>query len=137
MIPHTSGTTGMPKGVMLTHGNITWNVVNLMSVADFRGDDVTVAVTPFFRTGGTGVNVLPVLFKGGTVVVPEAGDPRRDSRPDWSDGTSRSDSGTRTCSSDHPVTALERRRPLQPSACSSPAAHRFPSTSSAPTWSEA
>ena len=75
MITHTSGTTGMPKGVMLTHGNITWNVVNLLSVADFRGDDVTVAVTPFFRTGGTGVNVLPVLFKGGTVVVPEAGDP--------------------------------------------------------------
>ena len=75
MIMHTSGTTGMPKGVMLTHGNITWNLVNLMSVADFRGDDVTVAVTPFFRTGGTGVNVLPVLFKGGTVVVPETGDP--------------------------------------------------------------
>ena len=75
MITHTSGTTGMPKGVMLTHGNITWNMVNLLSVADFRGDDVTVAVTPFFRTGGTGVNVLPVLFKGGTVVVPETGDP--------------------------------------------------------------
>ena len=75
MIVHTSGTTGLPKGVMLTHGNITWNLVNLLSVADFRGDDVTVAVTPFFRTGGTGVNVLPVLFKGGTVVVPEAGDP--------------------------------------------------------------
>jgi fatty-acyl-CoA synthase len=75
MITHTSGTTGLPKGVMLTHANITWNVVNLLSVADFRGDDVTVAVAPFFRTGGTGVNVLPVLFKGGAVVVPEAGDP--------------------------------------------------------------
>ena len=75
MLAHTSGTTGVPKGVMLTHGNITWNVVNLLSVAEFRGDDVTIAVTPFFRTGGTGVNVLPVLFKGGTVVVPEAGDP--------------------------------------------------------------
>jgi fatty-acyl-CoA synthase len=75
MLPHTSGTTGMPKGVMLTHGNITWNVVNLLSVAEFRNDDVTVAVAPFFRTGGTGVNVLPVLFKGGTVVIPEAGDP--------------------------------------------------------------
>lgn len=70
MLPHTSGTTGRPKGVMLSHGNITWNVVNLLTCADFRGDDVTIALAPFFRVGGTGVNVLPVLFKGGTVVVP-------------------------------------------------------------------
>jgi fatty-acyl-CoA synthase len=75
MLPHTSGTTGKPKGVMLTHGNVTWNVFNLLSVVDFRGDDVTIAIAPFFRTGGTGVNVLPVLFTGGTVVVPETGDP--------------------------------------------------------------
>src|SRR6476659_8786925 len=75
MVPHTSGTTGAPKGVMLTHGNVTWNVVNLLSIADFREDDVTIAVAPFFRTGGTGVNVLPVLFKGGSVIVPETGDP--------------------------------------------------------------
>ena len=76
MLPHTSGTTGRPKGVMLTHGNITWNVVNLLTCADFRSDDVTVALAPFFRVGGTGVNVLPVLFMGGTVVVPA------DARPD-------------------------------------------------------
>ena len=71
LLPHTSGTTGSPKGVMLTHGNVTWNVVNLLSCADFRGDDVTIAIAPFFRVGGTGVNVLPVLFLGGTVVVPD------------------------------------------------------------------
>src|SRR6516162_400470 len=70
LLPHTSGTTGRPKGVMLTHGNVTWNVVNLLSCADFRSDDVTIALAPFFRVGGTGVNVLPVLFMGGTVVVP-------------------------------------------------------------------
>ena len=75
MLPHTSGTTGTPKGVMLTHGNITWNVINFLSVVDFRSDDVTIAITPFFRTGGTGVNVLPVLFTGGTVIIPEAPDP--------------------------------------------------------------
>ncbi len=70
LLPHTSGTTGRPKAVMLTHGNVTWNAVNFLTVADFRGDDVTIAIAPFFRTGGTGVNVLPVLFVGGTVVVP-------------------------------------------------------------------
>jgi len=70
LLPHTSGTTGPPKGVMLTHANLTWNVVNFLSCADFRGDDVTVAIAPFFRVGGTGVNVLPVLFLGGTVIVP-------------------------------------------------------------------
>src|SRR5262249_40679138 len=72
---HTSGTTGTPKGIMLTHGNVTWNVVNVLSTVDVRSDDVTVAIAPFFRTGGLGVNVLPVLFKGGTVVVPESSTP--------------------------------------------------------------
>ena len=70
LLPHTSGTTGSPKGVMLTHANLTWNAINFLTCADFRSDDVTVAIAPFFRVGGTGVNVLPVLFLGGTVVVP-------------------------------------------------------------------
>ena len=70
LLAHTSGTTGPPKAIMLTHANVTWNVVNLLSSADFRPGDVTVAVTPFFRVGGTGVNVLPVLFTGGTVLIP-------------------------------------------------------------------
>jgi fatty-acyl-CoA synthase len=70
LLPHTSGTTGPPKGVMLTHANLTWNVINFLSCADFRSDDVTAAIAPFFRVGGIGVNVLPVLFLGGTVVVP-------------------------------------------------------------------
>ena len=75
IMPHTSGTTGAPKGVMLTHANVTWNVINMLSVADLRSDDVTLALAPLFRAGGMGVNVLPMLFKGGTVVVPAATTP--------------------------------------------------------------
>jgi len=72
LLPFTSGTTGRPKGIMLTQANLTWNVINGLSCLDICSDDVTIAVTPFFRTGGTGVNVLPVLFQGGTVIIPEA-----------------------------------------------------------------
>ena len=75
IMPHTSGTTDRPKGVMLTHANVTWNAVNMLSVADLRSDDVTLALAPLFRTGGMGVNVLPLLFKGGTVVLPGAATP--------------------------------------------------------------
>ena len=75
MVPHTSGTTGRPKGVMLTHANVTWNAVNFITTADFRPTDVTIAIAPFFRVGGTGVNVLPILFLGGTVVVPADASP--------------------------------------------------------------
>ena len=76
-LPHTTGTTGRPKGVMLTHANVTWNVINFLTSAEFRNDDVTIAFAPFFRVGGTGVNVLPVLFMGGTVVVPDDVEPDR------------------------------------------------------------
>jgi fatty-acyl-CoA synthase len=75
LLPHTSGTTGAPKRILLTHANVTWNVVNFLSCADFRSDDVTPAIAPFFRVGGVGVNVLPVLFMGGTVIVPTEGAP--------------------------------------------------------------
>ena len=97
LLHHTSGTSGAPKGVMLTHGNVAWNVFNMWSIADLSGDDVTIAVAPFFRTGGVGVNVLPVLCKGGTVVIPERATP--DEMLDLIAGTaSRSDSRTPMCS---------------------------------------
>jgi fatty-acyl-CoA synthase len=68
-LPYTSGTTGRPKGVMLTHGNVTANALNFFSVSDFRSDDVTLAIAPLYRFGGWGVTLLPTLHKGGTVVL--------------------------------------------------------------------
>jgi fatty-acyl-CoA synthase len=75
LLPHTSGTTGPPRVVTLTHANVTWNAINFLTSADYRTDDVTIAIAPFFRSGGSGVNVLPILFGGGAVVIPPRASP--------------------------------------------------------------
>jgi acyl-CoA synthetase (AMP-forming)/AMP-acid ligase II len=72
ILAYTSGTTGPPKGVMLSHANVTWNVIQMMGACAFGPSDVTLAAAPFTRMGGIGVTVLPTLFTGGTVVVPDA-----------------------------------------------------------------
>ena len=47
----TSGTTGQPKGVVLTYGNVWWNSVNVDSRIDTRRGDVTHAAAPLFHIG--------------------------------------------------------------------------------------
>lgn len=75
LMPFTSGTTGSPKGVMLTHANLTWNAIDGIASIDIRSNDVGLAVAPFVRAGGTGITVLPVLLRGGTVVIAPRPDP--------------------------------------------------------------
>ncbi|MFJ1670308.1 long-chain fatty acid--CoA ligase [Streptomyces bottropensis] len=72
----TSGTTGTPKGVVLTHGNVFWNAVNVDLRLDTRRGDVTYAVAPLFHIGTLNSFVLRTLVRGGTVVVRRAFDPR-------------------------------------------------------------
>ena len=71
----TSGTTGKPKGVMLTAGNVWWNAVNVDMMVDTRRDDVTLAVAPLFHIGGLNSFTLRTLARGGTVVVRRGFDP--------------------------------------------------------------
>jgi fatty-acyl-CoA synthase len=77
LIMYTSGTTGRAKGAMLTHGNITWNAINVVVDADFRADEVALAVTPLFHTAALNMLCLPTMLKGGTVLIEPAFDPAR------------------------------------------------------------
>ncbi len=75
-IMYTSGTTGPPKGAILTHDNCLWNAVNVLGTDQgLQGSDVTVAVAPMFHIGGLGVHTLPLLYVGGTSVILPSFDP--------------------------------------------------------------
>jgi acyl-[acyl-carrier-protein]-phospholipid O-acyltransferase/long-chain-fatty-acid--[acyl-carrier-protein] ligase len=67
----SSGSTGVPKGVMLTHRNILANVDAIGQVYDLAETDVLVGVLPFFHSFGfTGTIWLPVLGGFGVVYHP-------------------------------------------------------------------
>ncbi|KOX16331.1 long-chain fatty acid--CoA ligase [Nocardiopsis sp. NRRL B-16309] len=75
MIMYTSGTTGRPKGAMLTHGNITWNCVNVLLDVDITADEVTLVTAPMFHTAALNMTCLPTLLKGARVVIAPRFDP--------------------------------------------------------------
>ncbi|MER5181197.1 long-chain fatty acid--CoA ligase [Streptomyces sp. NPDC002896] len=75
MIMYTSGTTGRAKGAMLTHGNLTWNAINVLIDQDLAADEVALVSAPLFHTAGLNMLTLPVLLKGGTCVLVGAFDP--------------------------------------------------------------
>ena len=72
---YTSGTTGLPKGAMITHGMNFWNCVNLSAAAGVGMGTVHLSVLPLFHTGGLNCYSNPVLHAGGTVVVMRQFDP--------------------------------------------------------------
>ncbi|MBW8820041.1 MAG: long-chain fatty acid--CoA ligase [Streptomyces sp.] len=75
IIMYTSGTTGRPKGAMLTHGNLTWNAINVLVDTDLISDERALVSAPLFHTAGLNMLTLPVLLKGGTCVLVEAFEP--------------------------------------------------------------
>jgi len=75
LIMYTSGTTGRPKGAVLTHGNMTWNATNQLLGFDFGPTERTLALAPLFHIGGLNGTVNPTLLRGGCAVVVRRFDP--------------------------------------------------------------
>ncbi|MDH5172734.1 MAG: long-chain fatty acid--CoA ligase [Gammaproteobacteria bacterium] len=77
IIMYTSGTTGLPKGAMLTHGNIVWNNINAMMAFGGSRDDVILTAAPLFHIGGLNVMTIGSFHTGSAVVLLRAFDAGR------------------------------------------------------------
>ena len=75
IIMYTAGTTGRPKGAVLSQGASFWNAINLTLDMTFTQKDRNLSVLPMFHIGGIGLFTLPVLYTGGTVVIQRTFDP--------------------------------------------------------------
>lgn len=69
LILYTSGTTGRPKGAMLSHANLLWNTFNLMIGVDIASDEVALITAPLFHVAALSQTLLPTFIKGGHSVI--------------------------------------------------------------------
>ena len=69
VLPYSSGTTGLPKGVMLTHRNLATNVDQSLGAIDVEPGEWTVAFLPFFHIYGQTVLMNVYLARGAGVVT--------------------------------------------------------------------
>jgi fatty-acyl-CoA synthase len=74
-ILYTSGTTGHPKGAIITHGMRFWQTINLTGPCRLTADSTCLTVLPLFHVGGLDVYANPLFHFGGKVLVERSYDP--------------------------------------------------------------
>lgn len=68
-IYYTGGTTGLPKGAIVTHGNVTWNSVNTVTSWGINASHVAALQLPFFHIGGPHIFMVPLVHVGGKTIL--------------------------------------------------------------------
>lgn len=74
-IMYTAGTTGHPKGVLITHQMTLYNAINISNPTGLNHDSVFYAVLPTFHTGGLNLYTNPMFYHGGVAIIPRQFDP--------------------------------------------------------------
>lgn len=69
LLVYTSGTTGKPKGAVLTQEAVHWNALNAVAAHEFTDADRILTDLPLFHVGGLNIQTLPAFYTGAGVIL--------------------------------------------------------------------